>query len=120
MPRVPTEFEIQRALCLWLDRPGVLVPGVVYWHTPNGGSRRDAFEGKRLKQIGLKAGVHDLLFLWGGLYGLEMKAPDGTRSEAQIDMHGKMLAAGMVASATVDDLQDARRHLFAWNLVTTC
>ena len=117
MPEI-TEFDIQRALCIWLDTPGVLRPSIVYWHTPNGGSRRDAFEGKRLKQIGLKAGIPDLLFLADGrLYGLEMKKPGGTLSDAQKEMHPRLLEAGMAACATVDNLTDARGVLRSWKLV---
>ena len=128
MTRLQTEFEIQRALCLWLDgypdRNGVptkapaLRSGAVYWHTPNGGSRRDAFEGKRLKQIGLKAGIHDLLFLYQGrLYGLEMKALGETARPVQVAMHATMLTAGLAGSAIVDSLDAARAMLRTWALV---
>jgi hypothetical protein len=75
-----------------------LRPGVVYWHTPNSGEGRSAFQGKTLKQQGVKAGIHDLLFLWGGIFGLEMKKPGGVLSPAQRRMHPLLLAAGMVAS----------------------
>lgn len=121
----PSEFEIQRALCMWLDgvqdRRAALLPGIIYWHTPNGGSRRDAFEGARLKQSGVKPGIHDLLFLqlsfpWGKLYGLEVKDKDGELSPSQIDMHPRLLAAGMFASATVNSLAEAKAQLIKWML----
>lgn len=125
MARAVTEHDIQRAIVLWLDgnpdaagRPRVtpaLLPGVVYWHTPNGGGR-SVVEGVRFKQAGVKAGIHDLLFLWGGIYGLELKKPGGTLSPAQIAMHPQLLAAGMVASAVVDSLAGARSTLRAWGL----
>lgn len=127
------EFAVQRAWCLWYGgeewahgplkgtwklQPAQL-PGVEWWHTPNGGNR-DAREGLRLKQMGTKAGVHDILILFGGLYGLEFKKPGGPQpperqlSAAQRDMHPRLLGAGMVASAVVDNLEDAkvfvRRH----------
>jgi hypothetical protein len=127
------EHHVQRALCIWLDgnpdRDGnprttpALLPGVVYWHTPNSGEGRDAQQGMRLKQQGVKAGVHDLLFLWGGLYGLELKRPGGNksaedkRSPSQKAMHPRLLAAGMVASATCDSLETARETLRRWGLV---
>lgn len=114
-----TEFDIHRALVLWLrgnpDRDGnprttpALASGVVFWHTPNGGERRDAFEGKRLKELGTLAGIHDLLFLaQGRLFGLELKKPGGRPSPAQIALHPRLLEAGMVASAVVDNLDDAK------------
>jgi hypothetical protein len=127
MPEI-LEFDIQRAFTIfykgerWKKGPNkgqwkvwpAALPGVVAWHTPLGGTRRDAFEGARLNEIGLEAGIHDYLFLWGGLYGLEFKKPGGTLSPSQIAMHPRLLAAGMVASETVDDLEAAkafvRRH----------
>lgn len=128
MPK-PTEWDLQRAFVIWFEgelwekgphagtwkvMPAKL-PGVVMWHTPNGGVR-SAVEGKRFKLIGVKAGVHDLLFLWGGLYGIELKEPGGTGKlqPSQEAMHPAMLAAGMVASAVADNLEAckafARRH----------
>jgi hypothetical protein len=123
MPQ-PSEFDLQRAVCIWLDgsrtRPPALRPGVVYWHTPNGG-KRSAFEAKRFKEMGVKAGIHDHLFLADGrLYGLEYKEPGGgSLSPAQLAMHPRLLAAGMFASAVVDTLADAKACLYNWRL-TIC
>lgn len=153
------EFDVHRAICIWLegnlDKHGsprktpALAPGVEFWHTPNGGERRDAFEGKRLKEMGVKAGVHDLLFLrqtnfgqhgtWGLLFGMEIKKPDAKRislarrspehqaarrqlvtgghaaerlvdclSDSQLEMHPRLLRAGLAASCVVDNLVDAK------------
>ena len=113
MARAPTEHDIQRAICIWLDKS--LLPGVVYWHTPNGGGR-SVVEGVRFKQAGVKAGIPDLLFLWGGLYGLELKKPGGVLSSAQREMHPRLLAAGMIACVTVDNLEAARAAVRAWGL----
>ena len=124
----PSEFELQRAFTIWLfghnNSPRHLAPNVEAWHTPNGGLRRDAFEGKRLKQIGVLAGIHDYLFLrptdfgvygvFGLLFGLEFKKPGGTQppsrhlSLAQLDVQPRLLRAGMAASCVVDNLADAR------------
>lgn len=142
MARAPQEYDLQRALVLWLDgnpdangNPRVtpaLRPGVVFWHTPNSGEGRDAAQGLRLKQQGVKAGVHDLLFLsprqfpdgqvFGLLYCLELKKPglytppEKGLSAAQRAMHARLLAAGAAASATADSLAEARRILFQWGL----
>jgi hypothetical protein len=120
--RAPDEADIQRALCIWLDgtptRAPALRPGVVYWHTPNSGEGRSAFQGKILKQQGVKAGIPDLLFLWGGLYGLEMKQPGGVLNPAQRVMHPRLLAAGMVACVTRDSLEGAREVLREWGLIS--
>lgn len=133
MARIVTEHDLQRAFCLyfggeqrkdgtWKIEPAAR-PGVVWWHTPNGGNR-SAAEGARFKQIGVKAGIPDLVFLWGGLYGMEWKVPNGRPaytqlSAAQREMHPRLLAAGMVACATVDSLEDAKSAVRGWGL-TLC
>lgn len=53
---------------------------------------------------------------------MEWKKPNGKpaedqRSTAQIRTHAALLAAGMVASATVDSLESARSILRRWGLV---
>lgn len=140
----PSEWDLQRALCIWLDgnpdpsgNPRVtpaLAPGVVYWHTPNGG-QRDLREAKRLKQSGVKAGVHDLLFLrptqfesgvWGLLFGLELKEPGGSQppekhlNAAQRIMHPRLMRAGMAVSTVLDDLAAAKAWCIHHDLAIAC
>jgi hypothetical protein len=147
----------------WPDRDGrptkepALAPGVECWHTANGGERRDAFEGKRLKESGVRAGIQDLLYLrpttfsdgsvWGLLFGQEWKKPDAKRvplarrsphhlalrsqlvvngqaperlvdmlSDAQLEMHPRLMRAGMAATIVVDNLKDAREWCYAMGL----
>ena len=53
-------------------------PDVLWWHTPNGGSR-EVVEAVNLKRMGTLSGVPDLFFFSGGrLAGVELKAP-GTK-----------------------------------------
>jgi hypothetical protein len=128
MPLNPSEWDIQRAFTIffkgerwakgpkkgqWKVEPNAL-PGVISWHTPNGG-KRDRVEAIRFKMIGVEAGIPDYLFLWCGLYGLEFKEPNGGKlSTAQLALHPCLKAAGMVALETVDNLAAAkdfvRRH----------
>lgn len=120
MMPVPSEHQIQRAWVMWFGGvPGKVeaakLPGVVFWHTPNGGAR-SPIEGARFKELGVQAGIPDILILWGGIFGLEFKKPGGSLSSAQIAMHPRLLAAGMVASATVDNLADARETVRKWGL----
>lgn len=126
-----SEWDIQRAFTIyfkgekwakgpkagtWKVEPASL-PGVVSWHTPNGG-KRDRVEAIRFKMIGVEAGIPDYLFLWGGLLGLEFKEPDGGRlSQAQIDLHPLLRAAGIVALETVDNLADAKAFVRKHGLV---
>ncbi len=51
-----------------------IVPGVLFWHTPNGG-KRSKTSAARLKAMGALAGVHDLIFLSPGpkVFTLECK-----------------------------------------------
>tara|TARA_Y100000310_G_C20442258_1_gene696669 strand:+ start:169 stop:537 length:369 start_codon:yes stop_codon:yes gene_type:complete len=37
---------------------------LVYFHVPNGGSRKSSFEGYNLKKMGLLPGVADYIFMW--------------------------------------------------------
>lgn len=114
----PSEFEIQRALCLWLDgnpdKDGVprvqpaLRPDAIYFHTPNGGAR-DAAEGKRFKMTGVKAGIFDITFLCGGqFYVLELKDEKGTLSKAQEAMWQRYITAGAAGIGVANSLQLAK------------
>lgn len=74
-------------------------------HIPNGGSRRNAFEGWRLKQQGVRAGVSDLFLpiARGGYFGLwiEFKAAppnDAAVSDSQREWVSEMLSQGYLAT----------------------
>jgi hypothetical protein len=133
MPPPILEHDLQKAFVIQItgnpDKQGrprapvLLAPGVEFWHTPNGGERRDAFEGKRLRELGVQAGIHDIFFLrptqftegvFGLLFGLEFKKPNGPQppsrqlSPAQKAMHPRLLRAGLAASCVVDNLDDAK------------
>jgi hypothetical protein len=123
----PSEWAIQRAFTIffkgekwakgpkagtWKVEPAAL-PGVVSWHTPNGG-KRDRVEAIRFKMIGLVAGIPDYFFLWGALYFIEFKEPDGgVLSPAQLRVQPQLQAAGAIGEV-VDNLAAAkafvRRH----------
>jgi hypothetical protein len=128
-----TEFDIHRAGTIWLrgnpDKSGqprttpALAPGVIFWHTPNGGERRDAFEGMRLAQMGVLAGIPDWLFLrptrftegtFGLLFALEWKKPDAKRillkhrTPERLAIRTDLLARGIASERTVDMLSDAQ------------
>jgi hypothetical protein len=100
----------------------VMAPNVVYFHVPNGGDR-NAFEAKRLKQSGVKAGVPDLVFLaHQRFYCLELKEPGGKGrlSPAQVALHPRLLAAGATALATLDNLADAKAWCIRNFLAVAC
>lgn len=132
------EFDYQKAFVIWLtgnlDKAGhprapvMLAPSVEFWHTPNGGERRDAFEGKRLKEMGTLAGVMDILFLrptqftegvFGLLFAMEWKRPDAKRillkhrTPARLAIRSDLLSRGIATERTVDMLSDAQLDVHA-------
>ena len=117
----PSEHQIHRAFHWWFaGKPPQIIaarrPGVVSWHTPNGG-KRDSFEAKRFTELGVLAGIPDYFMLYGGtLFALEFKDDEGRLSRAQLDLHPRLIAAGAKV-ATVDNLADAKRQAISWGLV---
>lgn len=79
----PTEDQLQRALCQWLD--STQWEGE-YFAVPNGG-KRNVVTAAILKATGTKAGVADLVF-WGmpdcPLAFIELKRKDGDQNPNQI------------------------------------
>lgn len=116
----PSEFAIQRAYIMWFcgvpgKVPAAGIPGVITWHTPNGG-KRDPREAKVFKELGVLAGFPDVAHLWGALHLLELKDDKGRLSGAQIDLHPRLVAAGAKV-ATAHSLDEAKGHARAWKLV---
>lgn len=92
------------------------VPGVVWWHTPNGGARSKA-EGAIFKAMGVRAGVSDFIFVHEGkIFALELKAPGGRASEAQMQFLSEIDAAGAF-TAMPTGLDAALATIEAWGLV---
>ncbi|APG08158.1 hypothetical protein BKD09_07445 [Bradyrhizobium japonicum] len=109
-----TETQIQRAVVLHLRQRGV--PGLVFCHCPNGGYRRPT-EAAIFKALGVRAGVADLL-LWhdGKSFALELKAPGGRPTEAQLAFLADFDEQGGFTAIT-DDLDRALATLTAWGLL---
>lgn len=65
-PRVPAPAEetVHRAIVAHLAHRAVA--GVVWWHTPNGEARHAAIGGK-LRALGTRRGMPDLMFMRAGL-----------------------------------------------------
>lgn len=65
-----------------------------FFAVPNGGSR-NLLEAVALKRQGVVAGVPDLIFLWHGRFiGLELKSQNGRLSDAQREIHPRIIEAG--------------------------
>jgi hypothetical protein len=111
---VPTEETVHRAIVAHLAHRGAA--GVVWWHVPNGEARHAAIGGK-LRALGTRKGMPDLMFLRAGtLYALELKREGGKLSEAQRAMLAELEAAGAVV-AVAYGLDDALSRLGKWGLL---
>ena len=91
-------------------------PGVLWTHPANG-ERRDKITGAKLKRMGVLAGAADLL-LWhnGHAFALELKAPGGRLSEAQLEFMARFNEAGG-HSAWAEGVDRALAILEAWGLL---
>jgi hypothetical protein len=108
------EQEIQRSVVSHLRCRGAR--GAVWWHTPNGGFRRRT-EAAILKGLGVRAGVADICVVHEGkFFALELKAPSGRSTEAQMAFRDEINAAGGFAAEVVG-LDAAIRCLESWGLL---
>lgn len=108
------ESQIQRAVVQHLHARGV--PGLVFFHVPNGGSR-GPIEGAIFKGMGVRAGVSDLILVHAGkIFALELKAPGGRASEAQMAFQSDIDRAGAF-TAMPTGLDAALATLEAWGLI---
>ncbi len=109
-----TEEMIHRALVQHLQRR--VSPGTVWWHTPNGDIRHKGAAG-RLKALGTKAGMPDLLLLRDGqLYAVELKRDGGRLSDVQRERLMELAAAGAL-TVEARGLDAALSALKGWGLV---
>jgi hypothetical protein len=111
--RVSPEQIIQRSVCQHLRTRGT--PGLVLWHTPNGG-RRNRTEVAIFAGLGVRSGVADLILLHDGrALALELKADAGRPTTTQRQFVSDFNAAGGTAAIT-NGLDQALRTLEAWRL----
>lgn len=95
------EEQEQRAVIEWCEWNASRFPQLkLIFHVPNGGHRSKA-EGGRFKAIGVKPGVPDLFLPvprppYHGLF-IELKAPGGRVSTAQLSWIVSLMNAGYMA-----------------------
>jgi len=98
-----SEEAIHKAVVEWADRQAATEPALeLLFHVPNGGSRHPA-EAKKLRQMGTRQGVPDLLLsaaiargpesAWKGLV-LELKSPSGRLRDKQKWWIGRLKEQG--------------------------
>jgi hypothetical protein len=109
-----SEQQMHQAVVQHVRQRGV--PGLVFLHPPNGGYRRLA-EARIFSSMGVRPGAADLL-LWhdGQAFALELKAPGGRASEAQLAFLAEMERAG-AHCALAEGLDRALATLEAWGLL---
>ena len=109
----PTEAQIHCAVVEYLERFGK--PGVFWFHVPNGELRARATGGK-LKAMGTRKGVPDLIFIKDGqTFALELKRPGQHPSADQRIAMRDMAAAGAEVSV-VHGLDYALDTIREWGL----
>ena len=93
------------------------VPGVIYWHTPNG-MKRSKKDAAILKAMGVLAGVVDLIISQPGgvMRYLELKTRRGIVSKEQTAFMSAMEANGH-DTAVVRSLEEAARVLEGWGVI---
>lgn len=87
------------------------LPRVMGWHTPNGGYRAQS-EANRLKMMGVRPGVYDLIFIRadGKPVFLELKARKGKLRPDQIEFQQFLLSVGAI-QGVAHNLEDAVNFL---------
>lgn len=106
------EDALQKSIIAYLEL--VLPNGAWFSHFPAGGGGK--VRGARLKSLGLKAGVPDILILWrSSLYCLEIKTPGKYASKVQKATHLLLREAG-ARVGVVRGLDDVRDRLSRWDI----
>jgi hypothetical protein len=127
-PKPAAEFAIH---CMVADTLRInCAPGWIWFHPPNGGERpafitksgkRVSPEGGKLKRMGARPGVSDILLIspaGARLHALELKAKGETPDDDQTLFMDAVVAAGGHA-AWADNYPDAIRILAGWGALRT-
>jgi hypothetical protein len=125
------EEIIQGHIVTWLrylENAGRL--DAVWFACPNGGAR-SVIEARIFKGQGVRAGVADLVFLWGtfarehaggliaysaGCACMEVKTPEGRLSDAQLEFQVQCERRG-IPYVVVRSIDDAQATVNGWGLV---
>jgi hypothetical protein len=109
------EQDMQRAVVAHLRTRGV--PGLLYWHTPQGAHYSSRMQGAIMQGLGVLAGVSDLLLMYAGkIYALELKAPGEKPTAAQKAYLTAFWKNGGYAEYR-DSLDGAIEQLEEWQLL---
>ena len=94
----------------------ITAPDLLWWHTPNGGTRRIG-EARKFQDMGVRPGVPDMTFILpGGLVGfIELKAGKGRLEPSQKAFAEAAIATG-AAWALCRSLDEVEATLRSWNV----
>jgi len=115
----PSEAAIHSAVARYLS--AVLHKSVLWFHIPNG-EQRSLITAKRLKGMGVRAGMPDLCLMWSDpdtkqpIVGwIELKSAKGRLSESQLLMTAQLMELHhhVAIARSVDDVA---AHLGWWNV----
>jgi hypothetical protein len=122
--RSPSAYDGETALHIacagWLAMR--LIPPTFFTTFPAGGGGRE--RGRKLKRMGLKPGMPDILIFDRQLavsvpcplvYGIELKSTDGRVSSDQRTTHGDLRDVG-IPVAVVRSLDDLKAALVGWDI----
>lgn len=92
------------------------VPGLVWFHVPNGGARKP-IEAAILKSMGVRPGVSDFILVHASkIFALELKAEGGRATEHQMAFLAEIDRAGAF-TAMPTGLDAAIATLESWGLL---
>ena len=94
MKRASPEHDLQRAVVDLLIKTA---PPDAAWTAINPKPQKGAAQGAQMKRLGLAAGIPDIIIIRNGFtLWIELKAPGGTLSDAQKEMHRRLIQAHSV------------------------
>lgn len=110
-----SELSLHISIVAWLRQ--MAVPGLVYWHTPNGELRNKRTAAK-IKAMGCRPGIPDLVFILpdGRTAFLELKMPGGSLSPAQRDFRTAVEALGC-PYAMARTIEQAVQIIIGWGCI---
>jgi len=113
MARAHIEDDIQKGVVTHLQIRGAR--GLVFFHVPN--APRSPQTGARLKAMGMRAGVSDLILVHNEkIYALELKAPGRRATVEQMQFLTEMGEQGAF-TGICDSIDTALRLLESWKLI---
>ena len=112
-PRDQSEDEIHEDVRRMLD---VALVAPACWTSIEHRNARDAIEGAKRKARGVRAGVPDVLIVYGRItHYIELKTRTGSLSQSQIEMRAALVAAG-APWALCRSVDDVIRQVQAWGI----